>query len=125
MRASNAITKHYDEVLAPGGLTLNQYSLLSNLRVAGECTTSELAERSGLDRTTLVRTIKPLLDKGLMEDLSKDGERNRRLMVSEEGGKTLNVCIPLWRKAQSDVADIIGREHLAELTDMLQRLEDI
>lgn len=111
-RASNAITEYYDNMLRPGGLTLNQYSLLKNLNRLGVCSTSELAAYVGLERTTLVRTIKPLFQKGFIEDISTEGTRNRQIQVTSTGTQVLDICGPLWEEAQRGVELKIGSKNV-------------
>ena len=60
-RAANAVTDYYDAVLKDLGVSVSQFSLLLNLARMETANTSELAERVKLDRSTLVRNLKPLL----------------------------------------------------------------
>ncbi|MDR0434896.1 MAG: MarR family winged helix-turn-helix transcriptional regulator [Gracilibacteraceae bacterium] len=124
-RAANAITEHYDRLLEAGGLTVNQYSLLKNLKRLGVCSTSDLAVHVGLERTTLVRTIKPLFAKGYMEDISPVEARNRQIQVTANGAEVLEVCEPLWEKAQKSVEEKIGAENVPVLMQMLSMLEEM
>jgi DNA-binding MarR family transcriptional regulator len=78
-RAAKAITGYYDRILLSSGITLAQYSLLINLFKIAPCSTSVLAKAMKLERTTLVRNIKPLVAVGLIQDLAKEGERDRQL----------------------------------------------
>ena len=69
-RATSAITDIYDEILKPSGLRVNQFAILINLSRLDECSVSELADVLSLERTSLVRALKPLYDKKLIEDVS-------------------------------------------------------
>jgi DNA-binding MarR family transcriptional regulator len=47
------------------------------------------------------------------------------LCVTAKGAKALEIGIPLWEKAQKEIADVLGPEKLAllkELTAVLQEL---
>ena len=124
-RASNAITGYYDHMLGLSGITANQYSLLKNLKRLGVCSTSELAEYVGLERTTLVRTIKPLFQKDFIEDISPEGTRNRQIRVTEIGMHVLDITDPLWNEAQKGVALKIGSENIQLLMALLAKIEDL
>ena len=72
-RAAQAISDLYDAHMAVIGITVNQYSLLSKLGHYPNCSVSELAEYARLERTTVVRALKPLTAKGWIKDLSDEG----------------------------------------------------
>ena len=58
------VTQAYDQALAPAGLTITQYSLLAHLARGEGASVSALAGRMGMERTTLVRNLKPLVAAG-------------------------------------------------------------
>ncbi|AFV02250.1 putative transcriptional regulator [Dehalobacter sp. DCA] len=112
-------------MLRSGGLTITQYSLLKNLKRLGVCSTSELAKYVGLERTTLVRNIKPLFQKRFIEDISPEGTRNRQIQVTSTGTKVLELCRPLWEEAQKGIELKIGSENVQLLTQLVAKIEDI
>lgn len=124
-RAANSITEYYDRTLESGGLTLNQYSLLKNLKRLGVCSTSEWAEYVGLERTTLVRNLKPLFLRGFIEDISITGTRNRQIQLTTNGIAVLDICDSLWEKAQKGVEDKIGADNVPLLMQLLSKIEDL
>jgi DNA-binding MarR family transcriptional regulator len=121
--AVRALTACYDRILEPSGLTVSQYSLLVNLKRLEESSVKDLADCAGLERTTLVRSVKPLVNNGYVEDISKPGARNRRLRVTEAGLKALDAAAPLWREAQMRVRRKIGADGVKLLSDLLTGLE--
>jgi DNA-binding MarR family transcriptional regulator len=122
-RVARIVTAYYDNFLAPSGLTVNQYSLLVNLEKLGESNVSELADYVGLERTTLVRNIKPLLERGYVQDASRAEARDCRLSVTAMGREALGVAMPLWEKAQKGVGDKIGAGNIKVLNELLGGLE--
>lgn len=122
-RAVNGVTELYEGYLAPIEISANQFSLLVNLRRLGTGSVSDLANYVGLDRTTLVRTLKPLLGRGLIEDTSAIGQRNRVLQLTMLGEQTVKQGLPLWAEAQDEVERRIGKEKIAELYEILAMLE--
>lgn len=122
-RANNAVTKYYDRMLGPCGVTVNQYSLLINLKRMERANIAELAHHVDLDRTTLVRTIRPLLDRGLMEDLSAPGSRDRVLTVSAAGEGVLKSAVPLWERAQRDIETALGRDVVRVLGSIVEKVQ--
>jgi DNA-binding MarR family transcriptional regulator len=124
-RAARIVTTYYDKFLAPSGLTVNQYCLLVNLEKHGESNVSELANYVGLERTTLVRNIKPLLERGYALDASRAEARDCRLSVTAIGREALSVAVPLWEKAQKSIDDKIGAGNIKVLNELLGELETL
>lgn len=122
-RAAVAVTDYYDRLLRPAGITLNQFSLLKNLEDIGISSVSGLANHVGLDRSTLVRGIKPLMKAGYIEDISQSGKRDNQLRLTSLGHKTVDAALPLWEQAQKGVLDQMGAEGLATLTKLLSKME--
>ncbi len=87
--------------------------------------TSELAEQVNLDRSTLVRNLKPLLERGLIVDLAKENARNHQFQVSERGMALLEEANPRWQKAQDGIKAYLGKEHVEMLMEMLYRLQEL
>lgn len=124
-RVANHITEYYNQVLEPCGLTVSQFSVLWNLDFLGQSNTTALAERVGVDRSTLVRNLKPLLTGGFIEDTAAEGQRNRDLRVTTKGKMALEIGIPLWKTAQKYINGLIGAEKLDALKDILGQLQAI
>jgi len=121
-RAANTLSRLYDEFLTPTGLSVNQLSLLVNLNRLETGSVSDLASFVGLERTTLVRTLKPLLEKGLIADNSAAGQRNRALQLTEMGKQTMEQGLPLWESAQAEIERRIGKEKVKELYEIIATL---
>lgn len=124
-RAANAITEYYDMALKEVGLTTSQYSLLKNLGRLEIASTSELAEQVNLDRSTLVRNLKPMLERGLIVDLAKKNARNHQFQVSDRGLELLEAANPRWQKAQDGIKAYLGEENVEMLMEMLYRLQEL
>lgn len=67
-RAENKITALYNRHLEKAGITRGQYALLANIERNPGISVSALAETMDLERTTLVRNLKPLEARGLIVD---------------------------------------------------------
>lgn len=122
-RAASRVTERYDVALAPAGLTVGQYSLLAHLERLEPVSVSRLAEELELERTTLVRTLKPVLARQLVADAAEPGRRSRALTLTGEGRTLLEQARPLWRAAQEDVERRLGEGGIAALEALLERLE--
>lgn len=122
-RASLAITEVYDDYLSPSGLKNGQFSMLNHIKSLSPVNVSELALKIRLDRTTLVRNLKLLEQRGLIADTAPKGSRNRQLVVTELGEQTLDIASRNWLEAQSFMEAYMGKEALTTLTALLSKIE--
>ncbi len=122
-RASQSITKVYDRLLEPSGLKISQYSLMKCIKRLAPVNVSDVAIELKLDRTTLVRNLKPLEEKGFLSDIAPEGSRNRQLILTDKGKKTFEMAHVLWQNAQDHVKECLGQEDLDTLMALLNRIE--
>ena len=124
-RIAQKITHFYDTMLQPAGVSVAQYSLLVNIARLEGCGTGELAEQVRLEKSTLVRTLQPLLRNGLITDVSLGTSRKRRLCLTPSGKAVVKKAFPLWTKAQKELHKALGKNHdyLIEIFTALESLE--
>lgn len=123
-QANKAVTEYYNKILEPSGLTNIQLSLLKNLREMGIGSVSDLADLVELDRTTVVRGLKPLFDAGYVEDHAQPGTRNRQLQITEAGSRKVDIGMPMWQMAQEGIEKKLGKDRLQILLELLSTLEE-
>lgn len=100
-REAQRLTRAYDDALRPFGLTINQFSMLTTLILAGALPVAALAERLGIDRTTLTRNLALAEREGLVETVADPKDRRVRLIgIAEAGRELAKRALPAWRKAQ-------------------------
>src|SRR5262249_18462835 len=112
-RITRRVTQVYDRVMEPAGLTVGQFGLLARLYRAKtrreDVPIGTLAERMGMDPTTLSRSLKPLEYLGFIDSAVNPKDRRRRIVLITEAGITkLRQAVPLWRKAQRQIDDALG-----------------
>ena len=70
------------------GVTLPQCHLLLELEVIGEVSLSGLADATGLDKSTLSRTVESLVKEGFVQrNTSPDDRRGVRIILTDNGIK--------------------------------------
>ena len=117
------VTRLYDQVLAPSGLTVTQYSLLAHaLRQDAAPTVSELAQQLFTDRTTLTRNLKPLVDAGLVNVADGTDARSKAVRVTARGRSAFQAARPLWKEAQARLRAQAGDRRLAALHGLIEEL---
>ena len=104
------LSRTYEAALRPLGLKLPQFGILGAVGHGATVSETVLAERLGLERTTLVRNLKILAQKGWIEPVAGNG-RGLRHRLTPTGQALLDAAIPLWRKAQEQLeARLTGTE---------------
>jgi len=124
-RAARAVTRFYDAALAPSGLTVTQYSLLRTMARLEPATAGDLGPAMALDRTTLVRNLRPLTDRGLIAETAPPNRRARPLGLTPAGRNALEAAHPLWRAAQQQMAETLGQADLDALLAAAAKLENM
>lgn len=122
-RASQALTGVYDDFLAPSNLKIGQFSLLKYIYQLEPVSVSDLALTIRLDRTTLVRNLKPLEQSGFVEDISAQGTRNRQLKLTAQGVEKYKHTEELWEKAQNFLEEYLGRDNIEVFRTLLAKIE--
>lgn len=88
--------------MAGSGLSIAQFGLMAQIAAAPDDTLGALAERTGLDQSTLSRNLRALETSGLVEIAIAQGDQRRRAVwLTEEGARRLQAAIPVWRKAHA------------------------
>ncbi len=118
-KLTRRMTQHYDACLAPAGLRVTQFSLLSMLVHNPPLAMLELAQRMEMDRTTLTRNLKPLVSAGFAGTVAGDDARTRLVSVTDAGRAAWNEARPLWRRAQNDVNAALGAQGVQDLHALL------
>ena len=122
-RVARKLSSLYDTFLSPEGLTITQYSLLANIGRAGELSHSVLAEKIGMDRTTLTRNLRPLTKAKWVAAASGKDRRQHLLQVTAAGRRKLVRSWPLWEEAQRQLLSQIGSQSMQELRTLLASTE--
>ena len=122
-QAARHISQFYERHLSAADVTATQFSILAALRHRANLTMLELARAMVMDRTTLVRALRPLLRNALVSD-EADGQGPRRLqlVLTQHGRARLAAAMVHWRAAQKEFERKFGREQAACLRRELFRI---
>ncbi|KVS39917.1 MarR family winged helix-turn-helix transcriptional regulator [Burkholderia ubonensis] len=122
-QASRHISKLYEHHLSAVDITPTQFSILSMLAVSAGLTMVELAKAMVMDRTTLVRALKPLLRRGLVATVTETKHRRQLQVVLTTGGlQKLNEAAVHWAAAQASFERDFGSLQAAHLRRELFRM---
>jgi DNA-binding MarR family transcriptional regulator len=115
-RLARRVTQIYDEALAPHGLTVGQFGLLSSLGRRSAIGVGGLAERLAADASTVSRLLRPLEAAGLVcIETDPDDRRGKAIRLTDAGADRRRAARPGWEAAQDRVAAALGDGRLAAL----------
>jgi len=127
-RLTRRLTSFYEQHLRTIGLKLGQYSLLMHLSEQPQSMT-ELAARLEMDRTTLTRSLGPLLEHGWVKTIAGGDARQRLFALSNEGLRFRAQAQQHWAQAQLALEAQLGRDFVSglnlQLEQALERLKPI
>jgi DNA-binding MarR family transcriptional regulator len=124
-KAARRISLIYDQALAPTGLKITQYGILSaiNSRGAALPTMHELAEQLVMDRSTLGQNLRPLERADLVAIMTDPADRRNRLIaLTKRGLAKFNEASEYWRTAQDRFEEVFGEPEAAKLRAMLSAI---
>ncbi|MBL8523925.1 MAG: winged helix-turn-helix transcriptional regulator [Betaproteobacteria bacterium] len=119
-KLTRRMTSFYEQHLRAIGLKLSQYSVLMNLSTEPQ-TLLQLADRLEMDRTTLTRSLKPLVDQGWVAEVAGDDARRRLLVLTASGHRFRKQAQQVWCDAQLALETQLGRDFTADLNAQLDR----
>ena len=119
-RSAGIVTDFYDVGLRGVGITVAQYYLLVNLSRLERANITRWAQRVGLERSTMVRNIKPLEARGLIE--LADG-RGKTYALTPRGMAVLTQAGAIWEERQRSLEGILGREDYEAILRIGERLQ--
>src|ERR1700722_8072295 len=121
-RLSRAITQFYDAEVHRHGLRPTQAPILRALQAKDGWSMAELSEWLGMERTTLLRNLRPLQRDGLVLAKGVGRGGHVELEITDKGRAALAKMLPAWRSAQDNVVAILGKERWSSI---IRDLEDV
>lgn len=119
-KATRLISQAYDAELQNAGLKATQFSLLATLEALGNPALTRLAEAMVMDRTTLTRNLRPLVDKGLIRIGSEQDQRIKQIQLTSKGKQQLENAIPHWQMIQTKVVERMGEKRWSQFLENLE-----
>ena len=123
--ASRRITQFLEMRMTISGLTIAQFGLIAQIAAASDDTLGALAERSGLDQSSLSRNLHALERDGLVEiAIVERDQRKRAVWLTENGARRLEAAMPVWRSAHEALAEVLNPKLARQLAMASQALVD-
>lgn len=109
-RVTRVVTQFYDAEIRRHGIRPTQGTILAALRAKESWSMAELSEFLGMDRTTLVRNLRPLQRDGLVQAAGGGHGKLVELSITNKGRKQIEKFAPAWKSAQSAAVKTLGEK---------------
>ena len=107
--AARRISNFLEARMRGTGLNIAQFGLMTHIAAAGDDTIGALADRVGLDQSTLSRNLRGLEQDGLIEIVIVEKDlRRRAVWLTEKGARRLEAAIPVWRQAHAALSGAVN-----------------
>ena len=117
---TRVVSRHYDAHVAPSGLKMTQYSLLSHVLRLGPVRPVDLALAMNVDASTLTRNLKPLIVGGWLTQGEGPDARSRLISLTDAGRTKRTEAQQYWRAAQLSLNDRLGVERVVALHALIE-----
>jgi DNA-binding MarR family transcriptional regulator len=122
-RTARRVTQFLEERMMASGVSFSQFGLMAEIASADDDTVSALAERMGLDQSTLSRTLRTLEAEGLLEiAVVESDQRKRMVWLTEKGARKLEAALAIWREAHAKLARQVSVESVRRLSREVESL---
>ena len=117
---TRAVTQFYDAEMRRHGIRPTQGSILAALMSKDSWNMADLSDWLGMERTTLVRNLRPLQRDGFV-NVGGGGRGNRvELSITTKGRKQVEKLAPAWKSAQCAVVKTLGEKRWSAILSDLE-----
>lgn len=120
-RAMRTVTQFYDAELRRLGVRPTQTPILTALAAKSDWSMEELSGFLGMERTTLVRNLRPLQREKWVAVAGGGRGSKVALSITAKGRQELEKFAPAWRSAQRAIVQTLGEERWSSVLADLGR----
>src|SRR3954464_8855285 len=117
---TRAVTQFYDAEMRRHGIRPTQGSILASLNGRNSWNMAELSDWLGMDRTTLVRNLRPLQRDGLAQAAGSGRGGRVEVSITAKGRKKVEESMATWRSTQSAVVKTLGEKRWSAILSDLE-----
>jgi DNA-binding MarR family transcriptional regulator len=117
---TRAVTQFYDAEMRRHGIRPTQGTILVSLMARDAWSMAELSDWLGMERTTLVRNLRPLQRDGFVRISGGGRGRLVGLAITAKGRKHTAKLAPAWRSAQCAAVKTLGEKRWSGILSDLE-----
>lgn len=124
---SNAVSRRIADIYEREfDLSIWQWRIIAVLGEVSDLTSTEVAQRTLMDKPSVSRAAASLLERGIISRAIDDADRRRApLTLTDEGRAIYAAVIPRALECEKELLDALVPEDAAALHDMLTRLSRV
>ena len=124
-KTANAVLRAYNDWLKPVELEMAQFITLAAIFQDDAGSIGELADIMGVERTTLVRNLKVLEKRGLVQVAART-QRRLTHELTPDGAALLARALPLWEQAQTALETTLAASQRRDMgRDVRETMRDL
>lgn len=106
------------------GISLSQWRIMVMIESFGKITPAEFVRRTGFDKGLISRTVKRMIEEGLLSsDLSETDQRSHMIDITEKGTALFEKARPHMRHRQVHLLNSLTESERKELFTAFDKLE--
>jgi DNA-binding MarR family transcriptional regulator len=117
---TRGVTRFFDAEMRRHGIRPTQGTILLALTARESWTMAELSDWLGMERTTLVRNLRPLQRDGLARAVRGGRGGRVELSITAKGRKKMKESLPAWRSAQNAAVKTLGEKRWSAILSDLE-----
>ena len=117
---TRVVTQFFDAEIRRHGIRPTQRTILMALSAKESWTMAALSDWLGMDRTTLVRNLRPLQRDGMAQTVGGGRGGRVELSITAKGRKKIKESLPAWRSAQSAAVKTLGEQRWSAILSDLE-----
>jgi DNA-binding MarR family transcriptional regulator len=117
---TRAVTQFYDAEMRRHGIRPTQGTILVSLQAKDSWNMAELSDWLGLERTTLVRNLRPLERDGFVKVVGGGRGNLVELTITTKGRKQIEKLTPAWKSAQNAAVKTLGEKRWSAILSDLE-----
>ncbi len=124
-KANRSLFRYYQDALASADISIVQLAILRALEQRSPMSFPELSDELVMERTSLYRTIKPLVSLGAIEVSTPKVGRTKHAMLTNYGQLLIEQTMPYWEQAQNSILEELGISQWEEISNLLLDLPSV
>ena len=121
-KLNRIISKKYNDAFSPFGINISQGNILFATSTKNGILQTEIASALVLERSTLHRDIKRLIERKLLRIEKSVGTKSPSVYLTDEGKAFVKSMVPVWKQIQKELDEILGNELIGNVSLMNAQL---
>ncbi len=124
--AANTVSKNISKIYTPFNLSRTQWRVMAVLASSQEMTAQMVADKTGMDKTTVSRAVGKMLDRNLVvRSINEQDGRSASLSLSGAGSNLFAKIIPDVLCQEKTMKEMFSRSDMNKLISFLDKFTEV